>query len=129
MTDSLSPEREYRNGYLYSSKCRDTSGGVEEVKTLALEFDYEFALPNPGEPFAEVQWQDLPVVEFGMLHRMNQVTGVESCDFTAQLEDPWLQSAGSGLHRVVGLNSGAKDTLHPVGTYCSLRVLCYRSVE
>lgn len=117
MSDSLSLEKDYRDGYLYSTKCTDTSGGDDKVKTLSLAFDYEFALPNPGEPFAEVQWQDLPSVEFGMLRRMNQVTGIENCDFTAQLEDPWLQSAGSSLYRVLGLTSGEPDTLHPVGMY------------
>lgn len=117
MSDS-STEVEFLDGYLYSSACTDTSGGGE-VKTLALEFDYEFALPNPGEPFPEVKWQDLPYIENGILYRMNQVTGVENCDFTAQLEDPWLQSAGSGLSKVVGLSSGEPDTLHPVGMYTS----------
>lgn len=109
------PVKEYRNGFLYSTKC-----AVKDVKTLSLEFDYEFALPNPGEPFPEVQWQDLPKVEYGMLRRMNQVTGVGSCDLTVQLKDPWLQSAGSGLYSVVGLSNGELDTLHPVGMYCAV---------
>lgn len=112
MSTSQSVEEEYRDVYLYSRKC---GGSAEDIKTLSLEFDYEFALPNPGEPFPEVQWQDLPKVEFGILRRMNQVTGVGNCDFSGQEEDPWLQNGGSDLYRVVGLSSGEVDTLHPVG--------------
>ncbi|GAX10208.1 hypothetical protein FisN_3Lh405 [Fistulifera solaris] len=112
MSVSLPAAKEYRDGRLYSVLCEDSS---EDVKKLSLEYDYEFALPDPGEPFPEVQWQDLPDVEYGMLRRMNEVTGVGSCDLSVQSEDPWLQSGGSGLHKVVGLTSGEKDTLHPVG--------------
>jgi hypothetical protein len=112
MSVSLPAAKEYRDGRLYSVLCEDSS---QDVKKLSLEFDYEFALPDPGEPFPEVQWQDLPDVEYGMLRRMNEITGVGSCDLSVQSEDPWLQSGGSGLHKVVGLTSGEEDTLHPVG--------------
>lgn len=53
----------------------------EEIETLTLFFEYEFAIVDPRESIAgEVIAQDLPSLEYFLLHHTAREIGLLSCD-------------------------------------------------
>ena len=120
-------------GYTFHYECEqeeseentnNNSLAVVETRTTKVHFDFEFVIPNPHEGMEEVLVQDLPKVEFGILHRLATVTGLDSCDFQLQLTDPWLRNTNgdqvptvmSEENWVVGLSSFEPDVPSPIGT-------------
>jgi hypothetical protein len=83
-----------------------------------IEFDYEFAVIDPGEDVVEVMKQDLPYLEFFILYYVAEQTGVLKCDLASQdvflFGDKSLISATQADARpkadVVSLSSVATDT-------------------
>lgn len=89
MTNSYIPIKAEHLGYAYSYSCQRLNETLPELNKTTVTFDFEFVLPDPGEPIAEVRVQDMPLVEFGILHRLTAVSGISSCSLENQQQaDP-----------------------------------------
>lgn len=123
----VSTQRSFE-GFPYSYNC-EREGATAELKTALILFDFEFVITDPGEGMQEVIAQDIPEVEFGILNRLANVTGLDTCDLRHQLNDPWLldgevsdPTTMTKENLVLGLTSFRPDTPNPIGKFV---VVCY----
>jgi hypothetical protein len=139
--EQLQPTILVEKGYPASYTCMgsDISEGAgadtdatTTTKTLQFQFDYEFVMRNPREDLVEVFYEDLPVLEYGILLMAVQAIGLDTCKLDGQNISQWSEES-----HVVSLASSRADVLdRTVGTlryiptersaddsYCMLLVL------
>jgi hypothetical protein len=96
-----SPVIEEHNGYPATYTCDAPEGGY--TKTLQFQFDYEFVIKDPMESLVEIWYQDLPALEWGILARVVQVIGLESCSFDEQQGiREWRPVGADGSANMIG---------------------------
>jgi len=80
------PEITIENGYPAVYSCQDdivVEG--EDTRTLQFQFDYEFTMKDPRESsLVEVFYQDLPVLEWGILLMVVQAVDLGPCNLQQQ---------------------------------------------
>lgn len=93
------------------------------TKTLQFQFDYEFVMKDPREDLVEVFYEDLPVLEYGILLMAVQAIGLDTCTLDNQDISQWRAVGTEGTSsmiqesHVVSLASSRTDVLDPtVGT-------------
>lgn len=127
----LQPTILEENGYPARYTCEGSDGGeateidTTTTKTLQFQFDYEFVMKDPREDLIEVFYEDLPVLEYGILLMAVQAIGLDTCNLGNQRISQWrpadsnLQGTTSMIEEshVVSLSSSRTDVLDPtVGT-------------
>jgi hypothetical protein len=107
----------------------DTTTTNTNTKTLQFYFDYEFVMKDPRESLVEVFYEDLPVLEFGILWSAAQAVGLTTCNLEDQDIGQWrpigaddangdgrrLQGSRSMIEEshVVSLSSIRTDVIDP----------------
>jgi hypothetical protein len=127
--EQLQPTILVEKGYPASYTCEGsdvTEGDTDTTtKTLQFHFDYEFVMKDPRENLVEVFYEDLPVLEYGILLMAVQAIGLDTCNLDNQnisqrrLADGNLQGTRAMIEEshVVSLMSSRTDVLDPtVGT-------------
>ena len=137
--EQLQPTILEESGYPASYACGAQDSEVTEIdttttKTLQFHFDYEFVMKDPREDLIEVFYEDLPVLEYGILLMAVQAIGLDTCNLDNQNIIQWrpagtdaknkanggnLQGTTSMIKEshVVSLSSSRTDVLDPtVGT-------------
>jgi hypothetical protein len=108
-----------------SSEVTDTDIDTTTTKTLQFQFDYEFVMKDPKEDLVEVFYEDLPVLEYGILWMAAQAVGLDTCTLDNQDISQWRPvGADAGNDEsmieeshVISLASARTDVLDPtVGT-------------
>jgi hypothetical protein len=137
--EQLQPTILEESGYPASYACEGSDSEATEIdttttKTLQFQFDYEFVMKDPREDLVEVFYEDLPVLEYGILWMAVQAIGLDTCNLDNQEISQWrpagtdassnafggkLQGTNSMIEEshVVSLSSSRTDVLDPtVGT-------------
>lgn len=116
-TASEGPVIVQENGYpsRYTCETNDAAAAALSTKTLQFQFDYEFVIKDPRESLVEVFYQDLPVLEYGMLWMMVQAIGLDTCKSSSSNALDQFATPDSTLEttRVVSLASTRKDIMDP----------------
>jgi hypothetical protein len=103
------------------------------TKMLQFTFDYEFVMQDPRESLVEVFYEDLPVLEYGILLRAVQAVGLDTCNLEDQDISQWRPVGADGANgdgrrlqgsrsmieesHVVSLSSIRTDVIDPtIGT-------------
>jgi hypothetical protein len=124
-------------GYPITYTCNGSDNGEGDTdtttstntKTLQFHFDYEFVMKDPRESLVEVFYEDLPVLEFGILWSAAQAVGLNTCNLEDQDIGQWrpigaddangdgrrLQGSRSMIEEshVVSLSSMRTDVIDP----------------
>jgi hypothetical protein len=128
--EKLPPTILEENGYPASYTCKapgseGTDADTTTTKTMQIQFDYEFVMKDPREDLVEVFYEDLPILEFGILRKAVQAIGLDTCNLDNQRIKRWrpadgnLQGPGSMIEEshVISLASSRPDEIDPtVGT-------------
>jgi hypothetical protein len=124
--EQLGPTILEGNGYPASYTCEgvsmsegaDTDTSIT-TKTLQFQFDYEFVMKDPREDLVEVFYEDLPVLEYGILLMAVRAIGLDTCNLDNQRISQWrpadgnLKGTSSPIEEshVVSLTSSRTDVL------------------
>jgi hypothetical protein len=112
-----------------SVEKKDTD--TDATKMLQFQFDYEFVMKDPRESLVEVFYEDLPVLEWGILWMAVQAVGLDTCILDNQDIQKWRAGGGRRLQgtrsmieesHVISLSSTRTDVLDPTVESCEYLV-------
>lgn len=92
---------------------REAAAVDSDVRTIDVNFSYEFAILDPRESIEEVMEQDLPNLEYGILYLVAKSIGLLKCELQRQNVSSWatdvLTDSTNTEPYIVSLSSGAND--------------------